>query len=365
MAAHKMKDGRWCQWLDLGVDPVSGQRIRKRVEAKTKRQTESKAVALKERFDRGEDIDTQPRTLSLLLDDWLSTVELQDKAANTVIAYRNVCLMQLKPRLGMLSVPKLRLRETQRVFNEMASSLAPAYIGLIKTVLVMALDFAIEQGERSDNPAKALRIPKITTKVGRSVSPTEVRAVLAVCATHRYGLAIRLALHGLRRSELPGLKWEDFNEQTGALIVCRQIQHIDHRWTEIPPKDGSVRVLTLGPKITAALRRYRWNQAETREAMGWKDSGYIFTSPRTGGVCPPDTIYRAWREIAVQAGIDPARLHDCRHTGATRLLADGEDIATVAEVLGHASPQVTATVYAHALPHKVAGASQRLDDLYE
>jgi hypothetical protein len=34
-------------------------------------------------------------------------------------------------------------------------------------------------------------------------------------------------------------------------------------------------------------------------------------------------------------------------------------------VLGYASANVTAKVYAHALPHKIAGASKRLEDLYE
>ena len=44
----------------------------------------------------------------------------------------------------------------------------------------------------------------------------EVRAVRGACAGHRYGLAIELALMGLRRGEIPGLHWEDFDEQAGT-----------------------------------------------------------------------------------------------------------------------------------------------------
>jgi integrase len=117
--------------------------------------------------------------------------------------------------------------------------------------------------------------------------------------------------------------------------------------------------------MTAALRQYRWNAAEERDIMGWKESRYIFVSVRDGGSCPPSTIYEAFKAIAKTAGIKPARLHDCRHTAATKLLSEGEDIATVAEFLGHSSPQTTIMVYAHALPHKVTGASRRLEDLYE
>jgi len=193
----------------------------------------------------------------------------------------------------------------------------------------------------------------------------EVRAVRGACAGHRYGLAIELALMGLRRSEIPGLHWEDFDEQAGTLMVCRQVQYVQKRWVEVATKDDSDRMLSLGPKLTAALRQYRWNMAEERTMMEWPESGYIFVSTRTGSICPPSAIYKAFKTIAKAAGIATAGLHDCRHTAATKLLSEGEDIATVAEVLGHASPQVTALVYAHALPHKVANASRRLEDLYE
>ena len=188
--------------------------------------------------------------------------------------------------------------------------------------------------------------------------------MLAQCDDHRYGLAIRLALMGLRRGEISGLRWEDFNELTGTLKIERQIQRVDGKFVAKAPKDGSERMLSLGPKMTAALRQYRWNQADERDAMEWPNSGYVFVSTATGGICPPETIYRAFKAIAKAAGVE-ARLHDGRHTAATKLLSEGEDIATVAEVLGHASPAVTAKVYAHALPHKVAGASKRLEDLYE
>jgi integrase len=190
--------------------------------------------------------------------------------------------------------------------------------------------------------------------------------VRAACEGQRYGLAVELALMGLRRSELPGLRWEDFDEQAGTLYVRYQIQRdrATRRWAPKEPKRGSTRLLTLGSKLTAALRQYRWQMAEERDVMGWRDSGYIFTSSRNGGVCPPDTIYQAYRAIAKAAGVE-ARLHDCRHTAGTYLLTNGEDLATVSDVLGHKNPQVTASVYLHVLPHKVADASKRLEDIYE
>jgi integrase len=363
-----MKDGRWCVWLDLGTDPASGQRIRKRVEAKTKQKAESKATALRERHQRGEDVSSRPRTMGELFDDWLATIERQGHPRNTMIAYRGVIKNHLRPQLGAASVPQVRTRELQRIFNDFADRLAPTYVRQLKSVLAQTLDFAIVQGERTDNPARAVSTPKVSHTPGRSLTADEVRAVRSALEGHRYGLAIQLALLGLRRNEILAVRWEDLDAEAGTLIIRRQLERDDKTRTWKPierTKGGGTRMLTLGPKLIAAIELHRRAQAVERDVMDWPDNGYIFVSVRNGGPCPPSAIYEAFKAICDKAGITPARLHDCRHTAGTMLLADGEDIATVAGVLGHANPQITATVYAHALPHRVAGASRRLEAIYD
>ena len=225
---------------------------------------------MRERHARGENVLDKARTLGQMLDDWIATMERAGKADNTLIAYRVICANHLKPRMGAVEVPKLRARGIQKVFNELSDQFASSTIRSIKTVLVAALNMAIEQDERSDNPAAQIRIPTVKPKKGRSLSPDEVRAVLIQCASHRYGLAVQFALMGLRRGEIPGLRWEDFNEQTGTLMIQRQIQRVGRKLVAIPPKDGSARMLSLGPKMTALLRQHRWSQAEERDAMGGK-----------------------------------------------------------------------------------------------
>ena len=41
------------------------------------------------------------------------------------------------------------------------------------------------------------------------------------------------------------------------------------------------------------------------------------------------------------------RFHDCRHTFASMLIAQGANIAYVSQQLGHASPAITLTIYTH------------------
>ena len=66
-------------------------------------------------------------------------------------------------------------------------------------------------------------------------------------------------------------------------------------------------------------------------------------------------VARCRKAIGDQA-LPEIRLHDLRHTHATLLLTAREPVDIVSERLGHASPVITETVYAHVLP-----GSQRKD----
>ncbi|HEU5098868.1 MAG TPA: hypothetical protein VFU22_07615 [Roseiflexaceae bacterium] len=54
------------------------------------------------------------------------------------------------------------------------------------------------------------------------------------------------------------------------------MQRIGKQSVEIETRADSDRLLTLGPKLTAALRQHRWDHAEKRHAMGCAERGYIF-----------------------------------------------------------------------------------------
>lgn len=69
-----------------------------------------------------------------------------------------------------------------------------------------------------------------------------------------------------------------------------------------------------------------------------------------GGPWRPASIATLFRTIAKRAELGHLRFHDLRHICASLLIDAGFPITTVAQIMGHASAAVTASIYAHAIP---------------
>jgi hypothetical protein len=74
----------------------------------------------------------------------------------------------------------------------------------------------------------------------------------------------------------------------------------------------------------------------------------IFCRP-DGHYYNPDNLSCRVTELATKAGLKGAGLHSLRHSHASELLSKGAPIPTVSKRLGHANPNITMSIYAHAL----------------
>jgi integrase len=70
---------------------------------------------------------------------------------------------------------------------------------------------------------------------------------------------------------------------------------------------------------------------------------------------------RCWR----RAGLDPVRLHDCRHTYASFLIAAGVNAKAITTYMGHSSITITFDRYGHLMPGNEAEAIGLTDAFLE
>ena len=76
----------------------------------------------------------------------------------------------------------------------------------------------------------------------------------------------------------------------------------------------------------------------------WHDGDYVFATP-TGQSLDAANVTHPFHAALAAAGLPHQRFHDLRHACATLRLEQGEELAVVSRILGHASITTTANVY--------------------
>ena len=72
-------------------------------------------------------------------------------------------------------------------------------------------------------------------------------------------------------------------------------------------------------------------------------------------------LQHPWRRIRARAGLEDVRIHDLRHSFASRALALGESLPMIGKLLGHTQVQTTAR-YAHLANESVKASGSRVGD---
>ena len=160
---------------------------------------------------------------------------------------------------------------------------------------------------------------------------------------------------GLRRGEICGLKWEDFDEVVGTLKVCRTV----YRET-----GGG---LTAGDTKTYAGTRRIVLPASTAAVLSERKesalSEWIFPNPlKPEQPTNPGSAYRRLKVLLKRAGLPNIRFHDLRHTFATHALASGVDVKTLSGILGHTRAAFTLDTYTHTTGDMQKRASEVVGD---
>jgi hypothetical protein len=81
----------------------------------------------------------------------------------------------------------------------------------------------------------------------------------------------------------------------------------------------------------------------------WHDEDLVFAQPN-GRPIDEKSDYDDWSRLLQAVGVRHVRLHDGRHTAATRLLSENVHPRVVMELLGHSQMRTTMDIYSHVMP---------------
>lgn len=225
-----------------------------------------------------------------------------------------------------------------------AAGRAPKTIKQAIHLLSTCLTLAIDEGHITANPCKRVRLPSqsLDTVGARFLTEVEFSALVDATPAHWRPLVVFLVGSGLRWSEATALQTRHVNLDAGTVRV-------EQAWKRVPGTG-----FVLGPPKTRKARRTVNPAAIALAAVApllGRPNAFVFTTAAGAVVRHANFYSHVWRPACAAAGLDPApRIHDARHTHASWLISDGQQLEAVQDQLGHESILTTRNVYGHLLP---------------
>jgi integrase len=222
--------------------------------------------------------------------------------------------------------------------------LAPGTKAKLRNIMSALFTHAMRHELTDRNPIKLVRQSAKRQSTPEVLTAEELRALLSELDGPYYAMAFMAAVTGLRVSELLALKWADLDFTAREIRLRRAVvcQHIGALKTETSQKP-----VPLDTALADALLDWRGHCPYNQ------DSDYVFASAEKHGtqpLWPSSAMSKHIRPAAQRAGIvKHVRWHVFRHSFATLLNGNGENVKTVQESLRHADSKVTLDTYTQGL----------------
>ena len=354
----------WELKFDIGRD-ANGKRLIRYQTVRGKRQDAERELTKQlGAMHAGTLVDHSKTTVAEYLRGWLNTEPVLTHkgklmAGKTLERYRQLAEQQIVPHLGTIALQKLLSDNIQnwhltllKTGGKGGKPLSPRTVGHAHRVLHATLARAARTNILARNVASDASPPAVDDKEIEILEAGQMADVLAKLSGHSLHTIVALALgSGMRRGELLGLQWGDVDLDGGKLRVERSVEETKAglRFKAPKTKHGR-RTISLPQSAVDALRAHRRKQLELRLALGLgREAGdTLVFSTTEGALLSPDNLSRDWRRAVKALGLPEVMFHALRHTHASALIASGKlDVVSISRRLGHGSPTVTLTVYAH------------------
>jgi len=272
--------------------------------------------------------------------------------ASTLATYTSRIDGAFKNTFGSMKLSQIGTAEVQHFLAGLkskgrSSATVRAYLVLLRNML----NHAVAWGHLAHNPAIGIKGPKLPHTEMECLTPEEVRVFLAACDDAHRPLFSTAVMTGMRLGELLALQWDDINWSAGTIRVRRSL--FEGKFVE-PKTSRSVRVIGMSDRLAATL-------LEHKLAVVYSPFDLVFPTPDGTPMDPSNLRSRVFADTLARAELRKIRIHDLRHTFASLLINQGENLKYVQAQLGHSSITTTVDRYGHLMPDAHRGANKRLD----
>ncbi len=224
-------------------------------------------------------------------------------------------------------------------------------------LLHLAFKHAVKHRIIQTNPCDQANRPKGKKYIADYYNADKLKQLISSIDGDPMRMVIILTVYyGLRRSEVLGLKWSaiDFDEKRihirHKIIEDKTSGKTVIKGLDVMKSKSSFRSLPLVPFIEQELLKEKAKQEEMKRVFKKSYNSeyldYVCVNP-IGDIIKPQFVTEHFKVILRKNGMEQIRFHDLRHSCATLMLANNEEMKKIQAWLGHSTISITADTYAH------------------
>ena len=316
---RKREDGRWEGRIVVG-HKEDGAPIFRYALAKTQKELLDKLHRDMELYQDVELTEDSRMTLGQWLDRWMEDYAADTLRPNTLRSYEQYIRCYIKPCLGDKVVSRITAQDVQKLYTklkregrvhdhpEYGHELSDTMVRRIHAMLHRCLRDAETAHVIPRNPTAGAVLPKASARPRQILTREQVQTFLAAVDGNEVwrDFFYTELTTGLRRGEICGLMWQDFDERAGTLKIVRSVSAPKAGVVEIgeTKTDRGRRTIRLPPSTVQRLKERK------KQAV----SQWIFPEPLAlEKPARPSAAYYWMKRILKEAGLPDVTLHGLRH----------------------------------------------------
>jgi len=273
----------------------------------------------------------------------------------TQICYKSMMRKHIIPYFKHYRLDEIRPSDIRVWQGKLLESMSERSVKNTRNLLSKILEEAVMDELIQKNPVKLVKPPRHEREDDIVPFTLEEVSILIENASKWMKPFITTAFFtGMRYGELVALKWEDVDFNSKKIIVRRSISH----GVENNTKTGKIRIIDMLTPVYDALKdKFKENGLT---------STYIFTTRKGTPYSESNAITTThWKPLLKRCGMAYRVPYNTRHTFATLMLLNGEDILWVSKMLGHADVSTTMRYYIKFIEEKGKKRASFLDDHFK
>ena len=348
----------------LGVDQVTGKKVKTKVTGRTQKEVKLKATQEKIGFQKdgctrfkASSIENYQELADLWWENYKHTVK-----PNTKINVKRILKNHVLPLFGAYKLNKLTTPLIQSIVNNLADKTnkgvegAFLYYDSIHALNKRILQYGVTMQAIPSNPARDVVLPRNTQKAKRQkvkhFDNEELKKFLGYLDNldlkkFRYcyenTLYKFLLATGCRINEALALSWSDIDLENAVVHITKTLNYKQE--TNSPKSKASYRDLDIDQATVSMLKAYKVRQIQEAWKIGKTESvvfsDFIHEYPNNR------TLQTRLRTHFKRANVTNIGFHGFRHTHASLLLNSGIPYKELQHRLGHSTLSMTMDIYSH------------------